>query len=329
MYLHEAQTRELRKEKYFKPMAPSNVGFKIGFIGCGSMGRVILDSLLDYIPPEGAKSKQNTLQTRNNFLHSLNTHQELMMKNSKFLFSPSSIVISTRRPQHFLNHQSMSLRYSGKKYAHVGVNVLDDNFHVANNCDLVFLCIQPSQVKFALLDFKSPTKSIVCSMIVGLTVDSLEKNFKNPNIVCCDSPSIVESAAMYDADGLLYIHPTDSIFDNYELIKAAIPQVYNHETSVPEDQLIDRREELNSLKVATMQGKQLQTVSFFERLFASMVSAFETTIPFEEAIRLALDSILNLDISTSTILIAYQEIVEENLFSKEKHYKTVHFVKKV
>jgi hypothetical protein len=323
VFVHEEQTYELRKTKYFRAIQPNNVSFKIGFIGCGSMGRAIVDTLLDYIAPDSIRSNQS-----HGVINSLNTHQELVLLSNQYQFSTHNIFISTRRAQNLYSQISLSNRFYGKKYSQLGVNICEDNSFVLSNCDLVYLCIQPSQLKFAQTDIKSSPKCLLCSIIAGVSKDTIEKSFKSSCLVCCDSPVVMDTGMESDFQQLLGIQKGTNVFGNEELIQSACPSVYNTRVH-PEDNSEDRLLEEQILSMNHRSGKEIQRIAFFQQLYGALITVYETNIPLEEAIRLAIFSMLRIDISPSDVSNCYEEILKENLFSSEKQYKTVHFVKKL
>ncbi|KAL9655565.1 hypothetical protein ABK040_002232 [Willaertia magna] len=158
--LEEKSISLLSEEQYFRErkilVGKKQTSFKIGLIGFGSVAQCILDVMLD----------------------------------SKELGSVHHFALCTRQTSELEIMKSKSKRFYDQPYSKLGITVYDEPSVLIQKCDLVILCILPSQYQLFSKQMEEDTTNsmnvrhtILYSVLAGIPKEKIMKVFKTNLVV--------------------------------------------------------------------------------------------------------------------------------------------------
>jgi hypothetical protein len=269
----ENKTQELSKEAYFSKSKhfKKTIGIKIGIIGCGTIGKAVLEAILFY---KGTP------------------------------FHPHHLLVATRRPgvtQHATlgNANLSSLDTQQKKIGSLGLDkICEDNKYVARRVDILFICVQPSQLISVQQDLSEiiPENTIVVSVIAGVLPETLEKTLKHRFVL-----TINKSANYNDMPSMPQIKVGKmSTPENLFLIHAACPVKEGNDTT--------------------------EGLAFYMKLHYILCSLYEEKLHIADRVRTVLRCLLDIDLSSAQIMQRFQDCMKLYLYQSQEFYKSKEFL---
>ncbi|KAL0491413.1 NADP-dependent oxidoreductase domain-containing protein [Acrasis kona] len=270
--LMQERTKEMSRESYFIKSKHLNreVMIKIGIIGCGSVGKSVLEALLFY-------------------------------KDTPF--KPNNIVICTRRPTTTLgatlcNFGPSTLdKKDPPRIASLKLDkVVDDNKQVINSrCDVIILCIQPSQLPNVQQDLNGRIheNTVLVSVVAGVIPENLENMFQHKFVLA------LNKCSMYERIPHMPIFNMELVQDNYLIVHAC-----------PVDGDNDSDDNL----------------SFYMKLHYILCSLYEDRVKIVDRVRIALSVILNVEVSSDHVANTFQECMKKYLYQSQEFYKSKDFL---